>query len=128
MSFGDGIKRFMESTDRAAKDAVEDITEELIDDIVDLTPKETGNAAANWNVGSTEEDYWDENDDAWQANRQEQKRKVGSLARMAIDSGKDIVISNPTPYIQLLEDGRSNEAPAGMVKIAKLRAKTRRTL
>lgn len=90
--------------------------------VIFSTPKDTGHAKANWQVGIdipvTKEI---EEEDPGQGE--------ATIARNAaiirsVPQGSDIILSNNVPYINLLNDGSSSQAPEGFVQIAILEAIT----
>ena len=86
----------------------------LYSDIVQSTPVDTGRAKANWNVGFGRIDD------------QVNKNTRFTPVRFPKGSGKRaIYITNHLPYIGVLENGSSKQAPSGMVAISMLNLKAR---
>ena len=101
----------------------------LFSRIVDRTPVDKGQAKGNWKIGIGEPAEGAEymggqraslggdfgaNSAAAEANSLEQLSKLREKL-----NGKVVWISNDTPYIQLLEEGSSSQAPHGMVAVTR---------
>ncbi len=70
------------------------------------TPRDTGRAQANWNVGAGQIDYT--------------TTENTTIQRPTLKKGdgvKPVYITNNLPYIQKLEDGSSDDAPNGMIEV-----------
>lgn len=80
--------------------------------IVDDTPVDTGRARANWHalINSDNPPVTDDADPSGNAAKQ---RIEGDVRRARL--GDAISIANGVPYIEYLEAGSSQQAPAGMV-------------
>lgn len=81
------------------------------------TPVDTGRARANWNVSINTPDT-STNEGATSAQvaaKQNEGRQV--IARADFMDGDDLYVTNGLPYIKALEDGHSQQAPKGMVKL-----------
>lgn len=85
-------------------------------DITDFTPVDTGRARANWNVsiGGPSKDIA----------LHEGLAKGAAIAppefpaNLNIDGTTDVYIVNNVVYIQFLDEGSSQQAPMGMVRLA----------
>ena len=128
MSFSAGLKKFGRTMEKDAIKAISNVAEEAIDGVVKRTPKDSGTAAANWNMDSVVETDYDESRTSYQSNLDSQKSMSMPLATDAVKTGKDIVVSNPAPYAVMLERGHSNKAPLGMVALTVIEIKSKRTL
>ena len=97
--------------------------------IVQKTPVDTGRARSNWaiNVGApapapstaiTEEEAAQRKRDGYKAGPPETARAVqeAQAAASSIDGTQVVYISNNLPYISALNDGHSQQAPAGFVE------------
>lgn len=94
----------------AIRDVLSDVAIQMAEQMRELTPVRTGNAQSNWHVSDFDvEPVYQE------------RSSSGSLNVSGL-SGKSnkIKISNPTPYIDDLEFGFSNQAPSGMMRITAL--------
>ena len=111
-----------------AVEAIEDLSDEAIDDLVSITPKDTGTTAANWNSDNQGTNIFEESRVSPKANADKQKSKHKILAEDAVRNGRDIVFSNPAPNIFGLERGDSSQAPTGMVETTITRMKARRSM
>lgn len=81
------------------------------------TPVDTGRARANWNVSINAPDT-STNEAATIADAPAKQAEGGSrIAGADFFAGDEIYITNNLPYIKELEDGRSRQAPRGMVAV-----------
>jgi len=94
---------------------------EVLKNVVFLTPVDTGRARANWfvGVGGPNTERKDTNPGAkgnqgFAGSFEQGKRKI--LTTPAI--GQDIYLSNNLPYISKLNEGSSDQQPAGFVERA----------
>jgi hypothetical protein len=82
--------------------------------VIQMSPVDTGRFRGNWNVGIPAIDF---------ATREDvDPTGAGSLqrAQSAIGSwriGESLYVTNSLPYAKRLEEGYSQQAPAGMVKV-----------
>lgn len=123
MSFESSLSIAVELEDEVNK-LTRVISLNLLRSLVKLTPVDTGRAKGNWFVSSSERS----------------NRSLGEFrrARQAITAGTatihnvinqrypTITISNNLPYIEKLEQGSSDQAPAGFVELALQRIKNAR--
>jgi hypothetical protein len=109
MSMADVVARANGKVDLVIRKA----TIELFSSVVKGTPVDTGRARGNWqctigNRASTATEHTD-------------KSGSGSIseivATVPAKSGSVVWLTNNVPYIQKLEYGSSQQAPAGMVRI-----------
>lgn len=90
----------------------------MANEIKILTPVDTGNTAANWTLGlNGYKEPYDELLDDWYT-----PFDISALRGMR--EGDKITIHNSASWIQLLENGYSRQAPAGMVRISLMKWKT----
>jgi len=113
-SFRADLNAFQRKLGIAPLLVVKKIAFQLHDDIVVRTPVDTGRARSNWNIAigdnpdlSTKEEY------AYHAAAASKKSVLTTMS--VLDR---IWITNSLPYIEALENGHSQQAPAGMVKLA----------
>lgn len=88
---------------------VRKVSIDIWNDVTTLTPVDTGRARASWNVS---EEY------ANLAVKPESYNGSGKGAVGRISGKQDVIISNNVEYIVFLEEGSSEQAPAGMTKLA----------
>lgn len=90
---------------------------EALGRLMQKTPVDTGRARGNWNVSTGTPDA--SADDAMTEAGVAAKKAEGVSMINEIDfaKGEDLYVTNGLPYIQALEDGRSKQAPAGMIKV-----------
>ncbi|HEX7048653.1 MAG TPA: HK97 gp10 family phage protein [Longimicrobiales bacterium] len=79
------------------------------------TPVDTGRARANWNVALGSPDRSTDEDRTIADAGRAQAEGVRVIAEFG--PGRVLYVTNSLPYIQDLEDGRSKQAPQGMVKV-----------
>jgi hypothetical protein len=114
--FQASLDRFSQRVKVAPSQVVAKIALEIHDDIVAMTPRDTGRAASNWNIAlgdSPDTSTTAEGPQNPAAASQAQTAKLSD-----IQPGQNVFITNSLPYIQALENGHSKQAPAGMVKVA----------
>ena len=101
---------------QAAEAALQSTIVEAHARIVDRTPVDTGRARANWHVVANDPDppVTTETDPDGSA----AKARAAADAR-EIKLGDVAYISNGVPYIELLEHGSSQQAPNGMLALAR---------
>jgi hypothetical protein len=105
-------KKLRVQADRAFRALVLEATRR----IVLRTPVDTGRARGNWHISIGQPEFT--------ANPPEETDKGGSTtiveANGKIDnanSGDTVYLTNGLPYVPVLEDGSSKQAPGGMVKV-----------
>ena len=106
MSFSNDIKKFKEKTEKAATNIFRGTALGLMNKIVLRTPVDTGRLRGNWfptiNRASDQID-----------GNSEGRENTAGRAKL----GDSIFFINNLPYAQVIEDGSSKQAPAGMVKV-----------
>lgn len=104
--------------DRATARAISRLALDIAEILIDVTPVDTGWARANWvpSIGTpVENPVGDDQNVSTSA----QERGIAEIfAYAATGEGQPIFISNNVPYIQALNDGHSQKAPAGFVDLA----------
>jgi hypothetical protein len=90
---------------------VVELVTEIVANLREETPVETGHARANWvpSIARPYEDIVDGNDTTVQENA------LMAILRYQIDDGTAF-ISNNVPYINRLNDGHSDQAPVGFIE------------
>jgi len=115
-SFSDRIKARKKEFEEGIAEKMKAITLEIHADLSENTPVDTGWAASNWLIGITVPIRTPlgspENIDPSSA-----INAIAKLSKYTYGKG-DIFITNNVPYIQRLNDGHSDKAPAGFVEIA----------
>lgn len=101
-----------------SNEGVKEVAAETVKNLINDTPKDTGQAAANWQVGINElpsfkPGYTDVSGALASALSEIDRREAGQFVR----------ITNQTPYIGLLNTGHSKQAPAMFVERAIARAR-----
>lgn len=111
MGFSDDIRRFTVKTEAAHNKIVRAATIDLFSGIIKSTPVDTGRAQGAWatSVGSAS------------SGAPERLGEAAAIAEAVTNTppgaGQETYLSNALPYIERLENGWSDKAPAGMVRI-----------
>lgn len=113
MGFSDDIRRFVHKAAKAQDQIVRTATLELFSGVIRSTPVDTGRARGNWqtSVGAPASGEVDRLDPTGAEAIAEVQQKTPAGA------GQVTYLSNNLPYIEALERGHSQQAPAGMVRI-----------
>lgn len=116
MSFTADLNRYATKTKSSMGEAKQAIVFNVFGQVIKRTPVDTGRAKANWNV--TEGMAGLSTDD---------RRDKSHLGNIGINSIRELnkitekfgldILTNNLPYIERLEFGSSNQAPAGMVRV-----------
>lgn len=111
MSLSVSSREFSDWLDDEAHDFVLNLTYKVWDGIISLTPVDTGQARASWNMSKNVPNYStiDEGDGLAAPSAPQISFTKGEYPLIFIANGKD--------YIQYLEEGWSSQAPYGMVQI-----------
>lgn len=118
-SFSEQIKAFTAKVEVAANNSARNIIGDIADELIFRTPVDTGRARANWQLGvnainkKVNLNTFDPEGDAT-------SNKLYSLIPKNV-LGLSIYIANSVPYIYDLENGRSKQAPNGMIKLTQIR-------
>lgn len=117
MTFTAQLKRFATKAKKKPVEAQRKIFIELSSRIIQRTPVDTGRARANWNaaIGGADTSITDATD-------QSGSKAISDATVTAVSNGKGqtLYLTNSLPYIQRLEDGWSQQAAQGMVKLSAL--------
>ena len=122
-NFSQSIQGFAANlTHKKARLVIQKVGMEALTRLVRKTPVDTGRARGNWQVsiGSPLVDYDDEKKDP---SGGEAETTSGGMSVIMAGQGKMkdapldsvIWITNNVPYIEILDSGRSNQAPTGML-------------
>lgn len=113
-NFALDLRKFAKKAGNNAESAIRKIILSVDYGVIDISPRDKGRFANNWNVSINSIDK----------STTEETDKSGELAKARAKSvmlsfklGDTAYISNSLPYAQRLEDGYSKQAPAGMVKV-----------
>ncbi|MEH6565561.1 MAG: HK97 gp10 family phage protein [Halopseudomonas sp.] len=112
MSFSGDIGKFARDTQEAHDKITRAATLELFSSVVKATPVDSGRARGNWqtSVGTPIEGEIERLDQGGTAAIAEVQAKTPPGA------GQETFMTNNLPYIDSLENGSSQQAPAGMVR------------
>jgi hypothetical protein len=107
-------KLAVETVKKVSLKATQSAFSELLQNIVMSTPVDTGYARGNWQttIGSEPSGELDRLD----LSGSEARADIRSTC-MSYKFGDSLYFTNNAPYTELLEYGRSNQAPVGMVRI-----------
>ena len=122
MSFSKDISNFTTKVLVNANIAARNIIGEIEDELIFRTPVDTGRARANWLLGIDNvptKVFMNSFDPDGSGT----SGKLHSLIPENV-LGHSIYIANNVPYILSLENGKSSQAPNGMVKMTQFRFKT----
>lgn len=111
MAFADDVKRFALDVRGESDKVVRTATLELFSGIIKSTPVDTGRARGNWQTSVGQP----------QGGTLERTGMEAALtevqATVPEGAGQLVYLSNNLPYIERLENGWSQQAPIGMVRI-----------
>lgn len=109
------LARFAEKAGDKMDVAVKKISMELLSSVVLKSPVDTGRFRGNWNVELGKPSYItsDKVDKGGGATIE----KGAGIIQATQFNGATLYITNALPYANRLEDGYSNQAPNGMVRI-----------
>lgn len=114
-SFALDLAKFRNKTDEEMVNIVRKIALEAFKRIILRTPVDTGRARANWGVkiGSPRAAFEIE------ATDKSGGRTIAAATEttLGFDADGSIFMTNNLPYIEALENGRSQQMPTGMVKV-----------
>ena len=116
MTFARDLSKAIEKAKDKAELAARKITIELFSNVILKSPVDTGRFRANWNcsIGSVDKSTSEETD----------KSGAGSIGRVRAEvtkytlDGRSIYLANSLPYADRLENGWSDQAPQGMVRLS----------
>ena len=131
-SFARDLARFAKKTKLTVDQVHRGVVLELFGSVVRDTPVDTGRARANWlpaaNHVRTETVEWPETG----AKSMATARTLAEVENVARDAkaGDVTIMTNNLPYIGMLENGSSQQAPQGMVRrnVDRVRANLRRII
>jgi hypothetical protein len=114
VSFEDDLRKFERKTTRKMTQVGRKVALELFGRVILKTPVDTGRARANWQVtiGTTANGTVEIDDKSGGATM-----SAATAASAGFNAGDTIYLTNNLPYILKLEEGSSQQAPAGMVAL-----------
>lgn len=112
MSLAADLRKYAEKYRLRMEDVARAVPVELASRVILASPVDTGRFRGNWNVATNRVD----------ATTTEDTDKAGDKAisraqAVKVQLGDDVYVTNNLPYAQALEDGHSQQAPAGMVGV-----------
>jgi hypothetical protein len=120
--FSNDIEKFKNKALAKANLVSQNIISGVADEVIFNTPVDTGRARANWQLG-VEKVPTKIFENSFDADGNATANKLKSLIPENV-LGLSIYIANNLPYIHELENGKSKQAPVGMVALTQLRFKT----
>jgi hypothetical protein len=110
MSFAGDLLKFQKNFEKKSNDAFGKIVFDVGESVLKLTPVDTGRARGNWQYGINTSPI---------GTTESTVEPIPELRTTAgsVEIGDEVNISNNLPYIEALEDGHSQQAANGMVKI-----------
>ena len=113
-SFEDQLRAFQVKTERNLTQVGRKVALEMFKRVIYKTPVDTGRARANWQVtiGSQASGTVEIDDKSGGATMSK-----ATAASAGFKAGDTIYLTNNLPYIRKLEEGSSQQAPAGMVAL-----------
>jgi hypothetical protein len=113
-SFEDQLRAFQVKTERKLDEVPRKVVFRMFKNIIDKTPVDKGGARANWqtSTGSPATGTIDTTDRTGAATLAKARAVLASA-----NAGDTIYMANNLPYIRRLEEGYSQQAPAGMVAL-----------
>lgn len=114
MSFSGDIRRFNAKVEKAANAIFRGTSLNLFSKVVKRSPVLTGRFRANWitQINSAPSETTSKTD---KSGSKAIRDANNTITRAKL--GDSIFLVNNLPYAQVLEDGRSDQAPFGMVKV-----------
>jgi len=114
MSFSDDIKKWTEKTEKAATFVFRGTALDIFSKVILRTPVDTGRLRGNWQCTSNSLASGEINGTGQQ-----------SLSKVKTTTGKakltdTLYLVNNLPYAGVIEDGSSDQAPQGMIKVTVL--------
>jgi len=113
MSFENDIRRFEQMVSGASGQTIRAAALEVFTSIIERTPVDTGRARGNWQTSTNARPRGTL--PIRSANKAVAEANLSALTYTLADT---IYFANNLPYIQRLEDGWSQQAPAGMVQVS----------
>jgi len=113
MSFENDIRRFEQAVSGASEQTIRAAALEVFTSIIERTPIVSGRARGNWQTSTNARPRGTL--PIRNANRAVAEANLSALTYTLADT---IYFANNLPYIQRLEDGWSQQAPAGMVQVS----------
>jgi hypothetical protein len=112
----DQVRQIIEALREVGEKVIKQITLDVTANLIETTPVDTGWARANWipsigpreGVAGTRENI---------SGAEQEIGKAQVVTEYKIEMG-EVHVSNAVPYVQSLNDGHSQQAPAGFVQAA----------
>jgi hypothetical protein len=108
--FSADLKKFAKKLEIDVSTVVRKVSFDIWNDVTKLTPVDTGRARASWNISEEFANL--------STKPKEYQNKTGKGEVGAISGKRNVMITNNVEYIEFLENGSSDKAPAGMVRVA----------
>lgn len=120
-SFNVDLRRFVDRTDKKRPKFARKILFQVHKELTQETPVLTGRAKANWfaSEGLPSRKVTDNKSSAPKG----APADGSEVLNLQVSGRKDMFVSNNLPYIEALEHGSSQQAPAGMLRVVVRRMK-----
>jgi hypothetical protein len=115
IDFKHSIDAWVKATNKTMHQGIAETAIRLGTMIIEKTPIDTGRAKGNW-IGA-----FDSPDVSTSETRQQQQAITGLRLKFTASNvarNNSIFVTNSLPYIKRLENGYSQQAPAGMVRLS----------
>ena len=115
MTFSADINKFKEKVDKVSTDIFRGTALDVMTRVIKRTPVDQGTARGNWmaTINSPSKELNEKVKDKSGAKAIGLAKRTAEKAKL----GNRIYLINNLPYIKPLEDGHSDQRPAGMVKV-----------
>lgn len=114
MTFAADLAKFQHKTGKNMDQLVRNVTLEMANSVIEMSPVDTGRFRGNWQHGSGSPDL--STNEALDPNGAASKARIAASTANVKAGGIEYVTNN-LPYAISLEYGRSTQAPSGMVRI-----------
>jgi len=111
-AFMGDLAKFAQKTEKKFAILIQRITLDIFTRLTLRTPVDTGRARASWDIGVSQASDYVPPEGSYSAPKMDAVGKVPD-----IDGKKVVFITSSLHYMQYLEEGSSQQAPAGMVVV-----------
>lgn len=112
MKFAADLRKYAEKYKLRMEDVARAVPVELASRVILASPVDTGRFRGNWNVATNRVDATTTDDTDKGGDK-----AIGRAQAVKVQLGDDVYVTNNLPYAQALENGHSQQAPAGMVGV-----------
>lgn len=121
MSFSSDLKKASSNIEKRAEKIIRGTSFAIFKRVIERTPVKTGRAKGNWqtDIGQPASGDVERNDTTPKGSISQEMISSLTFVTQQAAVGDAVYMVNNLPYIQKLEDGSSQQAPAGMVKVTR---------